>query len=47
VVNEAEAETVRTLFALYLKHKNVRLVKAEADRLRLRTKQRQPKNGEL
>ena len=45
VVNEAEAETVRRLFALYLEHKNVRLVKAEADRLGLRTKPRKPNNG--
>ena len=45
VINEAEAATVRRLFALYLKHKNVRLVKLEADRLRLRTKPRRPNNG--
>jgi site-specific DNA recombinase len=45
IVDEAEAETVRCLFALYLEHKNVRLVKAEADRLELRTKPRTPNNG--
>ena len=39
-INEAEAETVRTLYALYRKHGTLRQVKAEADRLRLRTKQR-------
>jgi len=47
IVNEAEAETVRRLFALYLEHRNVRLVKAEADRLGLRTKPRRPNNGRL
>lgn len=36
---------VRTLFRLYLKHDNVRLVKEEADRLGLRTKARTPNNG--
>ena len=35
-INEAEAETVRTLYALYRKHGTLRQVKAEADRLRLR-----------
>ena len=35
-INEAEAETVRTLYALYRKHETLRQVKAEADRLRLR-----------
>src|SRR5215207_3529445 len=38
MVNETEAETVRTLFALYLKLGNVRRVKEEADRLKLRSK---------
>ena len=42
-INEAEAETVRTLYALYRKHGTLRQVKAEADRLRLRTKQRLPR----
>ena len=45
IVNEAEANTVRRLFALYQEHKNVRLVKEEADRLGLRTKPRTPNNG--
>ena len=44
-VNEAEAETVRTLYALYRKHGTLRQVKAEADRLRLRTKQRFAADG--
>ena len=44
-INEAEAETVRTLYALYLKHGTLRQVKAEADRLRLRTKQRFAADG--
>jgi DNA invertase Pin-like site-specific DNA recombinase len=45
IINDAEAEIVRHLFALYLEHRNVRLVKAEADRLGLRTKPRKPNNG--
>ncbi len=45
IVNKAEAETVRCLFALYKEHKNVRLVKEKADRLGLRTKPRTPNNG--
>ena len=44
-INEAEAETVRTLYALYRKHGTLRQVKAEADRLRLRTKQRFTADG--
>ena len=38
VINEAEAETVRTVFRLYLKRGNVRAVRAETDRLGLTTK---------
>jgi site-specific DNA recombinase len=38
VVNEAEAETVRTIFRLYLKRKNVRAVQAELERQQLITK---------
>jgi len=45
IVNEAEAETVRTLFRLYLKLGDVRCVQQEADRLGLRTKARKPNNG--
>ena len=44
-INEAEAETVRTLYALYRKHGTLRQVKAEADRLRLRTKRRFAADG--
>lgn len=39
-INPAEAETVRTLYRLYLKHGRVRTVVAEAGELRLRTKVR-------
>ena len=35
VINETEAVIVRHLFALCLKHRNVRLLKLEADRLGL------------
>ena len=38
VINPTEAETVRTVFRLYLELGTVRKVKAEADRLGLRTK---------
>jgi site-specific DNA recombinase len=38
IINEAEAETVRTLFRLYLELGTVRRVKEAADRLGLRTK---------
>ena len=39
-INEAEAETVRTLYALYRQYGTIRQMKAEADRLGLRTKER-------
>jgi site-specific DNA recombinase len=38
IINKAEAEIVRTIFALYLKLQNVRLVEAELDRRKIRTK---------
>jgi DNA invertase Pin-like site-specific DNA recombinase len=46
VINEAEAETVRALFRLYLRFGNVRRVKQEADRLGLVSKKRWFANGE-
>jgi len=46
VINEAEAETVRTVFRLYLEHGNVRRVKAEVDRLGLTTKKRNGEDGQ-
>jgi hypothetical protein len=45
VINPAEAETVRRMFALYRKLGCVRRVKDEADRLGLRTKRRRSANG--
>ena len=45
VVNDADAETVRTLFSLYLEQGNVRLMKREADRRGLRSKLRVYKGG--
>jgi len=45
IVNETEAETVRTLFQFYEQSANVRLVKQEADRCGLLTKRRRPNNG--
>ena len=44
-INEAEAETVRTLYTLYPKYGTLLQVKAEADRLGLRTKQRLAADG--
>jgi DNA invertase Pin-like site-specific DNA recombinase len=38
VIVESEAEVVRTLYRLYLKHGTVAALKAEADRLNLRSK---------
>lgn len=46
-INEAEAETVRRLFWLYLEHGTVRQVKEEADRLGLTTKRRPGSNGKM
>jgi site-specific DNA recombinase len=45
VINPAEAETVRRIFALYLELGCVRRVKEEADRLGLRTKCSKTANG--
>ncbi|MCH7806949.1 MAG: recombinase family protein [Proteobacteria bacterium] len=45
VINEAEAETVRALFRLYLEKGNVRLMKRQANRRGLRSKQRNYKSG--
>ncbi len=45
VINPAEAETVRRIFALYREFGCVRQVKEEADRLGLRTKGRTTANG--
>jgi site-specific DNA recombinase len=45
VINPAEAETVRRIFALYRELGCVRRVKEEADRLRLRTNCRTAANG--
>ncbi|HTO66850.1 MAG TPA: recombinase family protein, partial [Bradyrhizobium sp.] len=44
-INPAEAGTVLTLFRLYLEHGNVRRVKAQADRLGLKTKIRSSASG--
>ena len=46
VINETEANIVRTLFGLYLEHANVKLVKQAADRQGLKTKIRKPNNGQ-
>jgi DNA invertase Pin-like site-specific DNA recombinase len=40
IINEAEAETVRTLYRLYLERGSIQQVKAEADRLELTSKVR-------
>jgi hypothetical protein len=46
-INPEEAATVRTIFELYRRLSNIRLVKQEADRLGLRTKQRAWSNGRM
>ncbi len=46
VINPAEAETVRTLFRLYLELGNVRRLQAEAARLGLTTKARREADGQ-
>jgi DNA invertase Pin-like site-specific DNA recombinase len=45
VVNKKEAETVTTIFRLYVDLGSVRKVKAEIDRLKLRTKLHTPESG--
>ncbi|MGE3511453.1 MAG: recombinase family protein [Vicinamibacterales bacterium] len=47
VINQAEAETVRAVFKLYLEHGNVRQVKAAADCLGLITKIRRADDGRM
>jgi hypothetical protein len=47
VINETEAETVRTVYRLYLEHGNVRQVKDGADRLGLTTKIRRTEDGRM
>ncbi len=47
VINEPEAETVRTLFRLYLELGNVRLVTEEANRRGLRSKLRENLNSRM
>ena len=44
IINDAEAETVRRVYSLYLELENVRLVKQECDRLSIRTKLRKYKD---
>lgn len=44
-VNEEEAETVRVLFDLYLQHGIIRIVKEQADALKLRSKSRTSAKG--
>lgn len=45
IINETEAQVVKTIFELYLTHANTRLVMEEANRLGLRTKQRERNYG--
>jgi DNA invertase Pin-like site-specific DNA recombinase len=46
-INKPEAETVRTVFRLYLEHGNVRCVKGLADRMGLTTKVRTGSTGRM
>ncbi len=45
-INEPEAETIRTLYALYEQHGTIRQVKEKADALLLRTRRRTLSSGE-
>ena len=45
IINQSEAKTVRTIFDLFLKLKNVRKVQEELARLKLRTKPYATKRG--
>ena len=47
MINQPEAEIVRTVFGLYLESGNVRRVKAEADRLKLKSKLRPAEDGRM
>jgi DNA invertase Pin-like site-specific DNA recombinase len=47
VVNEAEAETIRTLFRLYAEKGSVKNVQEEANRIGLRTKLRKDLDGKM
>jgi DNA invertase Pin-like site-specific DNA recombinase len=47
VINDAEAKTVRTIFELFLKLRNVRAVQAELARLKLTTKPYPIKTGKI
>lgn len=47
VINQPEAETVRTLYRLYLKCGSVRALKEQADRRRLTSKRRTFKSGRV
>ena len=47
IINEAEAKTVRTIFELFLKLRNVRKLQAELARLKLRTKRYPTSTGKI
>lgn len=44
-INEDEAPTIRTSYDLYQKHRNIRLVKVEADKLKLQSALRKRSDG--
>ncbi len=46
-INEEEARTVKTLYDLYLKHRLIRMVKEDAERLNLRSKLRVRAKGRM
>lgn len=46
-INEAEAETIRTLYALYEQHGTLRAVKTAADELGLRSRRRRLPDGSI
>ncbi|SHK15835.1 Site-specific DNA recombinase [Shimia gijangensis] len=46
-IDEAEAETVRALYDLYLEHRSIRIVKEKAEGLKLRTRRRERPDGRV
>lgn len=47
IINKTEAKTIQTIFQLYRNLKNVRLVEAECNRLKLRTKRYKAQSGRI
>jgi hypothetical protein len=46
-IDETEAIVIRTLYNLYLEHRGIRVVKEQAEELRLRTRRRERPDGRI